>query len=90
MPWHLVVIEKFDVTAAEMSGVSFISEFCKESGAALADSAVEVWHRKNAEATHQYYLSPAAAASAPETLKSFRSIVCGQKPDLSGFTKLII
>jgi hypothetical protein len=88
MPWHLVVIEKFDVTAADMEASSLISKFCKESEATLAHSAVEVWHRKDADATHRYYFSPAAVASAPEILTRFRSVACEERPDLSGFTKL--
>lgn len=90
MLWHLVVIDKFDVTAADMEGTSLIEKFRKESGAACANSAVEVWHRKDAATTHQFYFSPASVSSAPETLRSFRSVACAQKPDLAGFAKLTI
>ncbi len=90
MLWHLVLIEKFDVTAADMAGNSLMNKFVKEGGAACADSAVEVWHRKDAEATHRFYFSPAAVASAPEILESFRSVACGQNPNLIGFLKLPI
>jgi hypothetical protein len=92
MPWHLVVISKVDVTAADESGKALINQFLTESGAAAADSAVEVWHRNDAEAHHQFYFSPAAAASAPGVMKSFRSTVCAQEPDPGhgGFKKLQI
>jgi hypothetical protein len=87
MPWHVVIIEKFDVTAADLAGDSLIKEFCRESGAACADSSVEVWHRKDAETIRRFYFSPAAAGSAPATLKKFRSQLCPEKPDLAGLAK---
>lgn len=88
MPWHLVVIKKQDGRIAGMEGNALIEIFHKESGAACADAAVEVWHRRDAEATHQFYFSPAAVSSAPETLKRFRSSECVQRPDLIEFKKI--
>jgi len=90
MLWHLVVIEKHDVTAADREGESLIRGFCKESTAACAHPAVEVWHRKDADATHRFYFSPAAVTSAPETLKRFRSSECAENVDLIGFKKILL
>jgi hypothetical protein len=88
MLWHLVVIERFTAQAAEPDCNALVEKFMSESGAACANSDVEVWHRKDGAATHRFYFSPTAVSSAPETLKSFKSVACGQKPDLTEFEKL--
>jgi hypothetical protein len=92
MPWHLVIVDKVDVTAADMSASALITDFARESGAAVANPAVEVWHRRETETTHRYYFSPEAARCAPATLANFRSSpVSGlQKPDFDGFTKILL
>jgi len=87
MTWHSVLIEKVDVTAADLSRAALINRFTSEGGTA-ADA--EVWYRKDSETRHRFYFSPAAAASAPDTLRRYGSSPSDQKPDLSGFKKLRI
>lgn len=88
MPWHLVVISKHRV--ADTSAASFIAAFANGDLINLAagnDRDIRVYHRSDAD-TDRLWLSPAAAASAPQLLALFGSTPCPQEPELAGFEKV--
>lgn len=88
MPRHLVVISKLRVD--DTSAASCIASFANGDLIDLAasdDRDIQVYHRSDAD-TDRLWLSPAAAASAPQLMTLFGSTPCPEKPDLAGFEKV--
>jgi hypothetical protein len=94
MPWYRVVLSYVHPEAGNHAGAALIEKFgivYRDSGAPLN---TEVFHRSD-EGNHVYYFSPKASEIAHDLLSSFSSkhfslAACDDKPDLSGFCKLLV
>jgi hypothetical protein len=93
MPWYRVIISYVDPLAGNLAGTELIEKFDAVYRKSGVPPSVEVFHRSD-DGNHVYYLSPKASEIAHDLLSNllsehFSSEPCADKPDLSGFCKIL-